>query len=218
MSAPWQPGHFGPGQPLNAPAPEYPVFVASSEPGPPQSTTPSGATAIIAAVLSLLGCVAMVAQAVLSWYLVSVWGATPIDGSSDSPQHYLVPFDIAMGVVQAIVAATLLTGGALLITGRSSGRWIVIASCAATVLANAIGLIYVYTVLNDLDVTFYERYRYSLRSVRLSSTLLTVVPMTFALITGVLAALKSTAAWCRFKHDNAQVASHGSYPGYPQPY
>ena len=50
MSAPWQPGHFGPGQPLNTPAPQYPVFVATSEPGPPESTTPSGATAIIAAV------------------------------------------------------------------------------------------------------------------------------------------------------------------------
>ena len=224
MSAPWQPGHFGPGQPLNTPAPQYPVFVATSEPGPPESTTPSGATAIIAAVLSLLGFVAMVAQAILNWHLVSVWGAPPVDAandfdvSSDSPEHYLVSFYIAMGIVQAIAAVTLLTGGALLIMGRSVGRWIVIASCAVVVLASAIGLIYALAVLSDLDSALHARYSYSLRGARLTSTLLTVVPMTFALITGVLAALKSTAAWCRFKEAKAQTAAPVSYPGYPQPY
>ncbi len=219
MSAPWQPGHFGPGQPLNMPAPEYPVFVASSsDSGPPESAAPSGATAIIAAVLSLLGCVAMVAQSILNWHLVSVWGATPIDGTNDSPQHYLVSFDIAMGVVQAITAVTLLTGGALLIMGRSAGRWIVIGSCAAVLLANAIGLVYVLTVLDELDGTLHDRYSHSLGAARLSSTLLTLVPMSFALITGLLAVLKSTAAWCRFKSDRAQVASRANSSGYPQPY
>ena len=241
MADQWPPpGQFGPGQPYGGnpygvpgvPYPQYPQpqYPPSQYPQPqylqpagygmPMSAGPPGpsaVTAIIAAVLSLLGAVSTGFQAFSSWYVVATLSSVSDSYSTPSETRSgLLGLGTGMAVVQTIVAITLLTGGVLLVIGRSAGRWIVVGSCAAVVLANVVALFASLTILKRLDTALggYE----GMQGLAGLSLMTAAVPIVFALVTGVLAALNSTRDWCRWKSGQAAPAAPVAYPGYPQPY
>ncbi len=239
------PGQFGPGQPPgqpyganpygtpagppNVPYPQYPQqqypqqqypqpagYGMPMPPGPAGPAGPSGVTAIIAAVLSLLGAVSTAFQAFSSWYAVATLGALTSSYASDA-RSSLMGLSTAMAVVQTIVAIALLVGGVLLILGRGVGRWIVVGSCTAVVLANVIAVFASLTLIKRLDSAL-GGYSDSLQSMAGLSVMSAAVPIIFALVTGVLAVLNSTAQWCRWKSGQSAPAAPVGYPGYPQQY
>lgn len=241
MADQWPPpGQFGPGQPYGGnpygvpgvpypqnPQPQYPPsqypqpqYLQPAGYGMPVSAGPSGpsaVTAIIAAVLSLLGAVSTGFQAFSSWYVVATLSSVSDSYSTPSETRSgLLGLGAGMAVVQTIVAITLLTGGVLLVIGRSVGRWIVAGSCAAVVLANVVALFASLTILKRLDTALggYE----GMQGLAGLSLMTAAVPIVFALVTGVLAALNSTRDWCRWKSGQAAPAAPVAYPGYPQPY
>ncbi|RUP30000.1 MAG: hypothetical protein EKK51_18380 [Mycolicibacterium sp.] len=237
MADQWPPpGQFGPGQPYGGnpygvpgvppgmPYPQYPQPQYQQYPQPvgygmpmPGPAGPSGVTAIIAAVLSLLGAVSTGFQAFSSWYVVATLSSLPDSYSSVSETRSgLMGLSTGMAVVQTILAIALLTGGVLLVIGRSVGRWVVIGSCAVVVLSNVVALFASLTILKRLDTALggYE----GMRGLAGLSVMSAAVPIVFALVTGVLAALNSTRDWCQWKTGQAAPAAPVAYPGYPQPY
>jgi hypothetical protein len=170
-------------------------------------------TAIIAAVLSMLGAVSSAFQAFSSWYAVATLGALVGSYAGDTRSE-LMGLTTGMAVVQTIVAIALLVGGVLLVLGRGVGRWIVMGGCTVVVLSNVIGLFAALTILKRVDTTFGGGYE-GMQGMAGLSVMSAAIPIVFALATGVLAALNSTQQWCRWK--SAQSAPVG-YPGYPQPY
>ncbi|GAA2406930.1 hypothetical protein [Mycolicibacterium llatzerense] len=239
MSNQWPPpGQFGPGQPYGGdpygapgvppsmpypqypqpqyPQPQYPQYpqpAGYGMPMPAGPSGPSGVTAIIAAVLSLLGAVSTAFQAFSSWYGVATLSALSGSYASDMKSG-LIGLTSAMAVVQTIVAIALLTGGVLLILGRSVGRWIVMGSCTVVVLSNVVALFASLTILKRLDSAL-GSYSDSMQGLAGLSVMSAAVPIVFALVTGVLAALNSTQQWCQWKSGRTTPAG---YPGYPQQY
>ena len=244
MSNQWPPpGQFGPGQPYGGdpygapgvpPSMPYPQYPQPQYPQPqyPQSqypqpagygmpmpagpSGPSGVTAIIAAVLSLLGAVSTAFQAFSSWYVVATLSSLPGSYASDTRSE-LMGLTSAMAVVQTIVAIALLTGGVLLVLGRSVGRWIVMGGCTVVVLSNVVGLFASLTILKRLDSAL-GSYSDSVEGLAGLSVMSAAVPIVFALVTGVLAALNSTQQWCQWKSGRTTPAAPVGYPGYPQQY
>ncbi|SHV92438.1 Uncharacterised protein [Mycobacteroides abscessus subsp. abscessus] len=235
MSDQWPPpGPFGPGQPYGGnpygvpgvppgmpypqyPQPQYPQPVGYGMPMPAAPAGPSNVTAIIAAVLSLLGAVSTGFQAFSSWYVVATLSSLPDSfGSRSEARSGLLGLSTGMAVVQTIVAVALLAGGVLLIMGRSVGRWIVVGSCVVVVLSNVVGMFAALTIFKRLETALggYE----GMQGIAGLSMMSAAVPIMFALVTGVLAALNSTRDWCRWKTGQAAPAAPIAYPGYPQPY
>lgn len=240
MSNQWPPGQYGPGQfgagqsyggnpnpygvpgvPPNPaypqyPQPQYPQPAGYGMPMPVGPSGPSGVTAIIAAVLSMLGAVSTAFQAFSSWYAVATLSSLTSSYASDTRSE-LMGLTTGMAVVQTIVAIVLLTGGVLLVLGRAVGRWIVIGGCTVVVLSNLVGLFASLTILKSLDATV-GGYGRSMQGLAGLSVMSAAVPIVFALVTGVLAALNSTQEWCRWKSAKPALVAPVGYPGYPQPY
>ena len=241
MSNQWPPGQFGPGpfgpgqppgqpygpNPYGAPGvppsvpypqypqpqPQYPQPMGYGAPPPAAPSGPSGVTAIIAAVLSMLGALSTAFQAFSSWYAVATLGALIGSYASDTRSE-LMGLTTGMAIVQTIVAIVLLTGGVLLVLGRAVGRWIVIGGCTAVVLANVVGLFASLTILKSIDSTLGGSYD-GMQAMAGLSVMSAAVPIVFALATGVLAALNSTQAWCRWKSGQSAPVGPVGYPGYP---
>ncbi|WP_409430374.1 hypothetical protein ACJEIK_23625 [Mycobacterium sp. SMC-16] len=244
MSNQWPPGQFGPGQfgpgqppgqpygpnPYGAagvppsvpypqypqPQPQYPQPMGYGAPPPAAPSGPSGVTAIIAAVLSMLGALSTAFQAFSSWYAVATLGALIGSYASDTRSE-LMGLTTGMAIVQTIVAIVLLTGGVLLVLGRAVGRWIVIGGCTAVVLANVVGLFASLTILKSIDSTLGGSYD-GMQAMAGLSVMSAAIPIVFALATGVLAALNSTQAWCRWKSGQSAPVGPVGYPGYPPQY
>jgi hypothetical protein len=240
MSNQWPPGQYEPGQfgagqpyggnpnpygvpgvPPNPPYPQYPQAQYAQPAGygmpmPAGPSGPSGVTAIIAAVLSMLGAVSTAFQAFSSWYAVATLSSLTGSYASDTRSE-LMGLTAGMAVVQTIVAIVLLTGGVLLVLGRAVGRWIVIGGCSVVVLSNLVGLFASLTILKSLDTTL-GGYSQSTQGLAGLSVMSAAVPIVFALVTGVLAALNSTQEWCRWKSAKPVLAAPVGYPGYPPPY
>jgi len=198
------------------PQPQYPQPAGYGMPTPPGPAGPSGVTAIIAAVLSILGALSTAFQAFSSWYAVATIGALTSSYASDTKSS-LMGLSSGMAVVQTVVAIALLVGGVLLVLGRGVGRWVVIGGCTAVVLANVIGLFASLTILKRLDSTLGGSYE-GMQSMAGLSVMSAAVPIVFALVTGVLAALGSTQQWCRWKSAQSAPAAPVGYPGYPPQY
>ncbi|UCZ59763.1 hypothetical protein [Mycolicibacterium phocaicum] len=239
MSNQWPPGQFGPGQfgpgqppgqpygpnpygapgvPPSVPYPQYPQQqypqpMGYGAPPPTGPSGPSGVTAIIAAVLSMLGAVSTAFQAFSSWYAVATLGALTSSYASEAKSS-LMGLTSGLAVVQTIVAIVLLVGGVLLVLGRGVGRWIVIGGCTVVVLSNVIALFASLTILKSIDSTLGGSYD-GMQAMAGLSVMSAAIPIVFALATGVLAALNSTQAWCRWKSGQSAPVAPVGYPGYP---
>ncbi|MDR3663798.1 MAG: hypothetical protein P4L86_25995 [Mycobacterium sp.] len=219
----WQPGQFGPGDPYGGnpygapglpPGTPYQQYPQPAGYGVPMPSAPSSTTAIIAAVLSLLGALATGSQAVTGWAFLGAMNTVNVKIPDESPSSGVLAIMTVSATVLTLVAVALLVGGVLLLMGRLAGRMVVIASCAAVVLISLVNLVVTLALINRLNDTVGSEYASVTHSYTGISVVAGLVPMLFAIGTAVLAANRSTREWCQWK---SATAAPAGYPGYAQP-
>lgn len=171
-----------PGQP-------YPQAPYPTGPLPPQK--PSGATAITAGVLAVLGGVLFLLFTVLAVFVLinaEVFVALAVIGLVE----YL------------LIAATLLPGGILLFLHKPAGRMLAVVGSGIAILSIIVNFVLRLTDIGEIDQAF---------GVGLAGGVLVVVAP--AVATMVLALVKPTARWCGI--GQPQIIQPGASP-YPDGY
>jgi hypothetical protein len=215
----WQPGQFGPGDPYGSnpygvpgvppgmPYQQYPGY------GVPMVVAPSSTTAIIAAVLSLLGALATGTQALTGWAFLGAMDSVVAKVPDGSPASGVLAVLTVSAALLTIVAIALLIGGILLLMGRLAGRVIVIGSCAVVVLISLVNLVVTMTLIRRLNEALAGEYTNVTHSYNGLSAVSGLVPILFAIGTAVLAASRGSREWCQWK--SAGAAARLSATGIP---
>ncbi|GAC48037.1 hypothetical protein [Gordonia aichiensis] len=167
-------------------------FAGYGVPRVPTST--SGATAIVASVLALLGTfVGLVGIAVSVIALVGV-GSHMTTG--------LLVWAVVDLLVVIASTGLLATGGVQLLRRRAIGRWLIVAGCALTILMGIAD-----TLISA--VFFSATYSVNTSSTFHAPLLVSLISLVFPVAAIILALVPSTAAYC--------AAPGLAQPGYPQP-
>ncbi|GAA4543771.1 hypothetical protein [Amycolatopsis samaneae] len=189
---PGQPPAYG--QPYPAAYPPMPGFV-------PPHQKPSGATAITAGVLAVLGSLYFLVNVILQ--LIALFAYRSRSGA------WILY--VTTGIY-LVLAGLLLIGGILLLAKKPAGRMLTIIGSGL-----ALALVVLGIVLSLVGMDSLRHLNGSLIArAGVSSLVLIVIPATATL---VLSLVRSTAAWAGKGRPTAVYPPGGAYPGgYPQQY
>lgn len=186
--------------PAYGPPPQMypPPYVAppywQGHPYTPTAPSPSVATAIITAVLSILLSLYQGSMAVLYFAMASLTSAVLYDLDADE-MGWLTSFVVIMGVGSALGAIALLVGPILLVARKLFARWIIGFGCTVTVVMLLIPVILAELLLGALSSEMEELSLFSFTDNPFVAFLVTisfVVPV----VATVLAFLPSTRRYC----------------------
>jgi hypothetical protein len=199
---PANPGQYG-YQPT--PLPQYPGQPGSNTLSSPSS---SGATAIAAAVLALLGCAAQGLGGIGVFAELSDISSADWDKARDVLPGWTRPYLMTAGVVAIAVAVALLVGGILLLRRRDGARMLIATSCVIVMVAAIAGLFFALDLKNTLDEHGYTGL------VSMGSQLPAAIGgIVFPLVTLILVLMPSTKRWCAARQSGAQ-SMPDAYPPY----
>ncbi|MCW4354209.1 hypothetical protein ONR57_12955 [Hoyosella sp. YIM 151337] len=169
----------------------------ASEAGP----QPSGATAIAAAVLALLGgCAAVLGIA--AFVLMIVEGgfdrAFLLAGVTLSELGWWGPYLAASQLANAVTAVLLISGAVALLKKKRSGQtWIVI-GCLLVIVAQIAAMAATAALLGSVSAILDPAIEFGplVQNAMVSTGIFTIVTLLFPILTLVLAASPSTTRWC----------------------
>lgn len=202
---PQQPGYPPgyPAQPAYQQGYPQPGAYPGGYPGgfPPAPASPSGGTAISAAVLATLGALAGLGSGILA--LISIAAIKSDSGLSNlsaiSGEVYAL---LIVGSLASILfGAVLLAGAVTLIQRKMLGRWLIIGGCALAIVSNLIGF-----AVRTTATAGYPGYG--------GLGVLPLLGMVFPVTTIVLVLLPATAAWIQANRNTAAPQHFPQYPPY----
>jgi hypothetical protein len=189
-------GPDGQGVPQQPDFRQPPVISSSGVPQQPYSSTPgkpSGAMAMVAAILATLGGLTGLTVAVIG----GIGGNTSL--RLGRPLGSLIA--LFSGVLMSVgCGALLLTGAVLLFRRKMIGRQLIVGGCITAVIS--------YLLYSGGIATFQDRHLSTF-----GIGVAVIVVCLFPVVTLVLALLPSTTAWIRAKPDPPAPQYYPPYPG-----
>ena len=172
-------------------SPQQPSYLGGNQPTPPRG--PSGATAIIAGILALLGGLFGILFGALS---VAVMVG---DHKFDAMGVVFSLFGIAFGLV-------LFSGAILLWRRKMTGRWFIVGGCAVAILLGLLAFAELFIGISGAPTREAGAY-----------VMLAVVGFVFPIATLVLVLLQSTTKWISATQSPQNPAPQGYSPfqGFP---
>ncbi|MCG5431016.1 hypothetical protein LV457_01720 [Mycobacterium sp. MYCO198283] len=197
----WQPGGWQAPEPRHTgypygPPPAYPYGPPPGYPYGPPNPPASGATAIVAAVLSFLGALANVLSAVDGFVSVASL-REPRGAYGVEYPAWLAPTGIIVSIAQLVLAVALVFGGVQLVRRRLNGRVVVAAAAGAAVLIQLVSLGFAAAAVKwARDLSARYDVGVDLGPLLTLSIGISAVMIIFPIATGVLALLPATRRWC----------------------
>lgn len=165
---------------------------AQAAPSYPQgygAPAPSGATAITASVLSLLGGAGQLFGAFTTVAaLATISQATSLLGTDGLPGWYGGTMTVTV-IVQFALAAALLVGGGALLTRKLWARIVIAGACGVALALGIVGLLIAAAVSSHIPSEYATGQGFSM--------IIGIMGLIFPVATAVLALLPSTRQWCQ---------------------
>ncbi|MDT5011482.1 MAG: hypothetical protein QOH57_3099 [Mycobacterium sp.] len=168
--------------------PGYPAGAAPVYSPYGQSPSPSGGTAITAAVLSFLGTVAHALGAIM--LLVAMSAVNDVPKARDLLPGWYGAFAIGSCVLNIALSVTLLVGGIQLLRHVGWSRMLLAGACAVAVVWRIVDVIATKSIYDSLEKFGVDA------SARVGGAAGTTLGLIFPIVTLVLVLLPLTKRWC----------------------